>query len=977
MWTKIIRSAVSLILVFISLVGYAQESNISPIYRQGNKLFDQGQYIKAMRFYKEALDINPNYYDAVYKMGESHRMTFDYESAVVFYEKVARNAAREYPLSTFRHGQMLKRTGEYNLAVQFFESFEELLKSQSLHEDDRYRAYYTQASVEKEGCLIALNELTNPKPDRGFKIMGDGINTPYMDYGAFAYGNDSLLSITSSRDGVKGKYIDYRFGESFSDIYRFQLEAGGWQKNTSKDNFQKRINSKWGEGSGSFNKDGSKFYYTNCDENLGDKCHIYYTVLEDGQWSEPISLNESINGDYNSRHPYISPSGDTLFFASDRPGGEGQYDLWMSLSAGGDNWSRPENLGPQVNTSFNELSPFYDGRQEALFFASDGHRGYGGYDIFVAKGLSFFDPEIFNPGFPFNSNRDEFFMYLGNTIGFVSSNRDGGLGKLDIYQFDVDPNESIITEILTDDFIAGANSLFSDDYDFDSENIEMINEIISNLLASNIADVNLALNSDLAGFYETLSQDDKDRIDRIIQARMRRLSETDLQALRIEDEFFYTSLTSEDKGHLDHLVMTYIEENDVAMTVSIPSEDQEFYEGLTTEDREKADQLIATRLGQANEFKYATDAYDSLSQEDQQQVDVLANDVIVQQKNIENLPLSPSEAMFLQNLDDQKRDQVYEAVKERILTIGDDDDFELSEEDRIFFQNLTSESHDALVSIAHSYIRSDVNDIEENLDREMVQVLDLYNSAQRESLNRILFKLINNVVKSDLYFAEANLTPEARVALQTFNKDDIVDFMNTHMNNLNVLSEIEIMERFLMTSGEQWKETGGIFFEEGQSNGIPSMAETADMVRQALIDQMGVDAETATVDNSALNEAPNGDVEEIQELEEGGYEEVRIAPTVTDQQLVTTLDQRDIDFYSDLSTEEKKTVDRSIAMEYLNATQDQPDLETRDEQYRQNLTPSEKIYLKLLIANLTPGEELSNAELSTLNEAFSFYSSLS
>ena len=120
----------------------------------------------------------------------------------------------------------------------------------------------------------------------------------------------------------------------------------------------------------------------------------------------------------------------------------------MSLNAGGENWSEPVNLGDQINTPFIEISPFYDARQRALFFSSDGHRGFGGFDIFMAKGASFFDPEIFNPGSPFNSNKDEVFMFINQHKGYLSSNRDGGFGKLDIYQFEIAQEKEIITEYL-------------------------------------------------------------------------------------------------------------------------------------------------------------------------------------------------------------------------------------------------------------------------------------------------------------------------------------------------------------------------------------------------------------------------------------------------------------------------------------------------------------------------------------------------
>merc|ERR1712000_677625 len=160
----------------------------------------------------------------------------------------------------------------------------------------------------------------------------------------------------------------------------------------------------------------------------------------------------------------------------------------------------------------------------------------------------------------------------------------------------------IITEISSEESIAGRQSLFSDDYDFDSDKEAEIKEIISNMLAAKIIDVNLIMTDELSNLYKSLSLDDKERINRIIYARVRKLNDNDIRALRIEDEFYYRDLTSTDKHHMDNLVMKYIEERDLALSVSFDSEERRFYDNLDIDKRETVDHLLATRVKEAQKI---------------------------------------------------------------------------------------------------------------------------------------------------------------------------------------------------------------------------------------------------------------------------------------------------------------------------------------------------------------------------------------
>ncbi|WP_258102495.1 LysM peptidoglycan-binding domain-containing protein [Marinoscillum sp. MHG1-6] len=939
------------------------------------------QYIKAMRFYKEVLDQEPTHLGALFQMGECYRLTFDYESATHYYERVAKSKDRRFPLAKYYYAQMLKQAGEFNMALQEYEEFIDNLRNEFQHESNEYRVYYNQAKIEKEGCLLALNDLTNPKPDHGFRLCSD-VNTEYMDFAAFSYGNEQYMCLTSSRTSGKGNLIDYRFGESFADIFLFKNEGGQWQKYVDDSRLEKMINTKWGDGSGSFNRDGTKFYYTNCNEELGDFCHIYVSVLRDGQWSTPVALGEAVNlYGYDSRHPNITPGGDTLFFASNRPGGEGNYDIWMSLNAGGENWSQPINLGSQLNTPFIEVAPFFDPEQKALFFSSDGHRGYGGFDIYMAKGNSFFDPEIFNPGSPFNSNKDEVFITMGKNKGYLSSNREGGKGKLDIYEFDIENEEEIITEISLDQSVAGRNSVFSDDFDFDYDEVATINEIISMFMAARIVDVELALTSDLAKVYRGLSLDDKERINRIIFARIRQLNENDLQAFRVEDEMFYQDLSSSDKGHLDRLILTYIEENGLSLSIGNTSVGEErFYSSLEREEKERVDRLIATRVKQANTYEYEPTTYQALPKADRAQVDQIAYKYFEDKTILDRLTISPTQMYYLRNLTPEKKLEVYQSVKERVMVMSEDNKYKLQEDDRIFYQNLTSEQISAVREIANAFIVADLETISEELDPKVLNVYSLMNQTQQRTLNRVLAKIIENTIKGDLYYAESNLTEEAKLMAQGIVPERIGTFMDKQTSTIELTRDKERIERFLTVSAKSWISSDPVYVKpllvpqtlvaantvEAPSNQTPGLTQNNEQNKNS-----GYGGTSNSGKNSTGLMSANG--AESRQNEQNASQ--KMEPEA--QAVGPTLPTNALSFYEEMSVDQQLTVDRIVAMEYMNRAYSNPSIRQEDDQFLKDASKEERKYIKLLSDHLRGDLSQVEGDELALNEAYTYYSSLS
>ncbi len=418
--------------------------SISWAQSHADRYFEHEQFYKAARMYNESLTADSTNLHAAFQLAECYRKLFNYEQAERYYEIVyEKDSVFEFPLSLYFYALTQKYNEEFRAAIVNFDKFLAYSKKQKKGIEN-YRYYEQQAVIERKGCYFALTQLSRRNKNYGFTKLPSPINSEYNDYAPSVYHHDSLVVITTGRIS-SGQPIDNRFGESFGNIYQFEKKVKGWTKVEKDDGFG-IVNTKWADGSGTFNKEKTKYYYTSCDKK-NETCQIYITVYKNNKWQEPLLLNENINAPKaNAKQPALTASGDTLFFVSDRSGGFGAQDIWMSISAGGEDWGPAVNLGEKVNTPANDLSPFYYYDKPALFFSSNGHEGFGGLDIYRIEG-KITNGEVINLGWPFNSSRDDLYFVFGENTGYLSSNRDTVATKFDIYAFTKKTGQSLVNYI--------------------------------------------------------------------------------------------------------------------------------------------------------------------------------------------------------------------------------------------------------------------------------------------------------------------------------------------------------------------------------------------------------------------------------------------------------------------------------------------------------------------------------------------------
>lgn len=432
------------VLLFIFLVFCFNDTliaqSIPKILKLGDEQFENNRYLEAIPYYEKVYAVGKTNYYAGYQLGVCYEQTLQFEKAMDIFKVISQQPGQEYQTrSIYKYATLNKRESNFDLADSIYL---ELAKMSNVTPE-----LLKLANRQREGCLLAKRE---QEQNRKFEVeLIKKLNSNFHDYGATENPANGNLVFATSRNLSGEQYQGSQYSGLLPDMMMFQLKENGNYTNVSgKQRFDK-LNTKWSEGSGVFNSTGDKFYYTSCENDQGNGgCKIKFSQLMDDKWSDPVVLNEFINeSNSENKHPSLSVTGDTLFFSSDRPGGQGGSDIWMSLRGDeGESWLPAINMGKVINTPENEITPYYSSPHQSLMFSSNGHVGYGGYDIYGAKGNSFFTPDLFNIGFPFNSTWDDTYFFIGDSIGYLSSNK-ANKEVLDLYKFSV-PDEKLFLSLL-------------------------------------------------------------------------------------------------------------------------------------------------------------------------------------------------------------------------------------------------------------------------------------------------------------------------------------------------------------------------------------------------------------------------------------------------------------------------------------------------------------------------------------------------
>ena len=398
----------------------------------------RGEYFDASKTYRKIYnkltkrEDRPLRGEVAYKMGEAHRMLSQWSRAGAAYQNAIRYG---YPDSTaqLRLAQMLHADGKYQAAVESYEQYLSRCPNSAV------------AVTGLEGARWAAE--AKSKPTRYVVKNAKLFNSRRADFAPMF--NGDILYFTTTNEKVTGDKRSEITGMKKSDIWMAKKnEQGAWQR---PEPVEGELNTEMDEGIMSFSPDGNTMYLTKArrSPNSSTGVELFTSTRGDAQWSAAVKFEVSGDTISSYGHPAVSPSGEYLYFTSDMPG-EGGKDLWrLNLK---ERVGSLENLGPQINTAGNEVFP-YMLTDSIMYFASDGHPGFGGLDIFQAVLQPSGKWVVSNMGMPINSAADDFgitFAKSSHPEGFFSSNRGDGRGYDHIYSFELPDLKINITGWVTD-----------------------------------------------------------------------------------------------------------------------------------------------------------------------------------------------------------------------------------------------------------------------------------------------------------------------------------------------------------------------------------------------------------------------------------------------------------------------------------------------------------------------------------------------
>ncbi len=399
--------------------------------RLGDAAVKQGDYYAAGEYYDRFMKLKPNNGKVAYKLATTFRINRDYVSAQEWYDKAIK-LNPDNSLAIYYYGLMLKTNGNCDKAKEQFAKFKKQAGSSPQAVNLK-----KQMKIEITGCDSAIS-FTKQLNRVTITHLDTTINKIHVEHSPIMLDTNTLLyssirtdkkvyTVQSQEDTAVGAYKKFYTAKKENGKWTFNGEYDG---EINKDGFNNT--------NATFSADGKRIYFTRCKKSWNNKmiCAIYLTSKQDdGSWSEPTALDNTINDSkYTSTQPTTSiesiKQNEVIYFVSDRPGGRGGLDIWYIIyDFKKKTYGQPKNAGSKINTTGDEITPFYEADNRTLYFSSNGWPGLGGLDIFKAKGemKQFTPPE--NIGAPINTTADDIYYTVGKNKdeGFFVSNRKGGV----------------------------------------------------------------------------------------------------------------------------------------------------------------------------------------------------------------------------------------------------------------------------------------------------------------------------------------------------------------------------------------------------------------------------------------------------------------------------------------------------------------------------------------------------------------------
>ncbi|KOY85655.1 hypothetical protein AD998_05365 [bacterium 336/3] len=403
-------------------------------FKEAEVHFQYEEYNLAIPLYEAYLREEPdgkNALEANYKLGVCHLNTSQRGKTLPYLEYVYNKNPQYNKNLTYYLAQGYHIQHQWDKAEQFYK----MVTKES--------EWFKEVPKHLEECSFGRSYMKNPKRIT-IENLGDIVNSAHAEYVPAISDDENVLIFTARRPNTTGGGKDPEDQEYFEDIYYCEKKDDKWSEPKS---MPRPINSNSHDACIALSPDGKTLFVYKTGggkEKLGD---IYYSEKKTEGWTDPKDMGNRVNSKYREPSISITHDGKTIYFSSDRPNGLGGLDIYKSTKNEKGEWGEPVNLGPTINTPYDEDSPFIH-NETTLYFSSQGHTSMGGYDIFVTKSENnqWGKPE--NLGYPINTADDDIYYVVSKNEerGYLSSARAGGFGEKDLYVVYLkDPNTPVVT----------------------------------------------------------------------------------------------------------------------------------------------------------------------------------------------------------------------------------------------------------------------------------------------------------------------------------------------------------------------------------------------------------------------------------------------------------------------------------------------------------------------------------------------------
>jgi tetratricopeptide (TPR) repeat protein len=418
----------------------AKEKAVSKEYSHAVSLANNKDYSRAITMFKRVLKAQPNSPETLYYIGYCYLNTSEGpDSAIIYFNRgieALPESDKNSALGVDLQYSISKSYHKLLRPVEAIASFQKLLTL--LPEEEQL--FRKEINREIEMCQNTIELLKKPVKLE-VKNLGNTVNTKYDDHSPLVTIDGSTLFYTSRRASSYSQLMpDGQYSEK---IYYSSLDtlSGKWEKARILNKLFKREGH---ESCVSISADGQELYLF---RNDMDGQNLYVSLFDGSSWTEPFKLPKPINSDFNETHATLNPDKSVLYFTSDRPGGFGGLDIYQIRKLPDGEWAKPLNLGPVVNTEYDEETPMLHPDGKTLYFASEGHNSMGNFDIFFTKANDDSTwTEPINMGYPINTVDDDFFFVptiVYNKAYYASARFNDTYGKSDIYFIEYEePEES-------------------------------------------------------------------------------------------------------------------------------------------------------------------------------------------------------------------------------------------------------------------------------------------------------------------------------------------------------------------------------------------------------------------------------------------------------------------------------------------------------------------------------------------------------